>query len=195
MDEKEKSLDEETEILSSEKFFELRGNSIFDWLASVVSLLSVSKLVEDNMDTKNSLWLVDPSLMLKGYAVECFLKSIWLSMGKNLVENGEYVGIQMGDLRIKDQHNLVRLSQGLGLKIFDENDERFINTLTLYSKAYGRYPIPMNQNSDWEKYIPDDYLELYGRIIKKLASEIIKYPAYKKEVNDKYLECIVELVK
>lgn len=184
------------------KIFELQGNSVLAWLWSIRGLLAASRLIDNNAKKiKNanpfergnralpiSFWALDSSFMLKGFAIECFFKAIWLSMGNKLIANGKYIGIPG-----TNQHNLTEISKKIGLKIFDESEEKFIDTLTKYLIVYGRYPIPKFPERKRKKYIPDNHFEVFEEIIKKIAKEITKYPAFNKK-DDLYLKAIIGFV-
>jgi hypothetical protein len=82
-----------------------------------------------------------PEIMLRGMAIECLLKALWVKQGNNIVENGKLIGVKnAGD------HNLVQLSVAVALAINNE-EKKMLERLSNYITHIGRYPIPTN----WER--------------------------------------------
>lgn len=116
--------------------------------------------------------------MLRGFAVECILKAVWISQGNQIVEDGKYKGIPG-----VNQHNLVELSKAIGLALSDKVKE-LLSRLSIYTTSIGRYPIAKSwgitkirkridgstsRPSFWR--IPSDYV-LLERFIQKLKTEL-----------------------
>jgi hypothetical protein len=76
------------------------------------------------------------ALMLKGMALECLLKGLWLIRGNSLVLDGKYIGVpSAGD------HDLVQLAHVIGFKLTTlERDTA--RRLSCFIEYGGRYPIP-----------------------------------------------------
>jgi hypothetical protein len=77
-------------------------------------------------------------LMLRGMAVECLLKGLWLRHGNELVRDGRYIGIPgAGD------HNLVQIASAVAFAVSVEEKD-VLRRLSHFIEYGGRYPIPRN---------------------------------------------------
>ena len=74
-------------------------------------------------------------LMLRGYAIECLLKGIWVSQGNQIVKNGKYIGVTGAN-----QHNLIELSNKVSLRLTNQ-EKGILTRLTNCVTGFGRYPI------------------------------------------------------
>lgn len=77
-----------------------------------------------------------PELMLRGMAIECLLKAVWVARGQALVENGEYKRIPKAQ-----DHDLQQLAAALGLRLSDLESDVLLR-LSTFIRHGGRYPIP-----------------------------------------------------
>lgn len=79
-------------------------------------------------------------IMLKGFAVECLLKALWVKKGNALARDGKLLKIPgVGD------HKLIQLAKKLELQI-DEKQTSLLRRLEIYVTSLGRYPTGVN----WE---------------------------------------------
>ena len=79
-------------------------------------------------------------LMLKGFAVECLLKALWVKKGNTLARAGKFLKIPgVGN------HRLVQLANKVGLNIREKHTS-LLRRLEIYVTSIGRYPIAEN----WE---------------------------------------------
>lgn len=123
--------------------YEDYGNSFISWKMSADRLLVASNVLkhqrdENKIDKDGIPYLVTilfPELMLRGFAAEYLLKSIWLKNGGSFVSNGEYQGISGA----KD-HNLLNLAD-VNKVIFTKTQRDVLNRLSLIMVSSGRYPI------------------------------------------------------
>jgi hypothetical protein len=79
-----------------------------------------------------------PEMMLRGFAVECLLKGLWVRQGNKLAENGKYVRVP----NIKNEHDLVGLAVEVGFTMTAEQRD-LLEHLSVYTITVGRYPIPV----------------------------------------------------
>ncbi len=84
--------------------------------------------------------ILNVEIMLKGFAVECLLKALWIKKGNALAHNGKLLKIPgVGD------HKLIQLAKKLGFKI-DEKQMSLLRRLEIYVISIGRYPM----GTTWE---------------------------------------------
>jgi hypothetical protein len=127
--------------------FEGAGNSSDIWLITVDSLLNAAAVLRAKRgeqlpddETKILQWfrLHTVVQMLRGMAIECFLKAVWLKRGGTLVDNGEYKGIQGAA-----DHDLLSLFDAVSPKTplcFTDQEREILKRLS-YAITSGRYPI------------------------------------------------------
>lgn len=175
--------------------FNYFGNSISEWLRKVFDLLVASRLIDNHVKKlRKSLFqarkfkpisyhAVDPCFMLKGFAIECYLKAIWLIQGNKLIVKNKYEPIPNAE-----QHDLRQLSTAINLNIFSKDELRFLDTLSHYSTGPGRYPVSKHSKEGKKFYIPDNYFEVFNEIIKNISNEVLRYPKLNKkdksDIND-----------
>lgn len=128
--------------------FQKVGNDHNAWMLSAGDLFAASRLlrkVRNSFDTE-SIGVGDAipdegrihatELMLRGFAVECLLKALWVMRGGKICVEGKYVGINgAGD------HNLIQLSDVNKLS-FTEPQRDVLKRLSIFMTSVGRYPIP-----------------------------------------------------
>jgi hypothetical protein len=120
-------------------------------------------------------------LMLRGFAVECLFKGIWLARGNKIAENGKFKGIP----GIKKTHDLVNIAEKIGFPL-SSNEKDILIRLTTYATGGGRYPISTSyEKSKIRKWddgsihppsiwrIPDDY-DCLKYLVNNLKKEIRK---------------------
>lgn len=85
------------------------------------------------------------ALMLRGMAIECLLKAVWLSSGEKLVEDGEYRKIPG-----TSDHDLCALLEALSGRVgqaIPKTEKVLLSKLSLYLTR-GRYPISKRAEAD-----------------------------------------------
>lgn len=158
--------------------FEYLGNESKKWremaeaLAYNASILTQHRLQHqtDRDQARRILGIGDvemtfTSLVLWGYAVECFLKCLRLKRGHPLVVNGQIVWIM--------DHNLEQMAREVSFRLND-SQQRIMKNLTMITRWSGRYPIGTSAKSIsvpnyWQE--PDDDIELED-ILQSLRQEI-----------------------
>jgi hypothetical protein len=108
------------------------------------------------------------SLVLWGYALECFLKCLRLKRGHSLVEYGRLVGWGKN-------HNLVQMAREVSFK-FSNSQQRILESLSTIVIWSGRYPIATSLTETslshyWGEPEDDNDLE---NLIESLRLEIDK---------------------
>jgi hypothetical protein len=84
--------------------------------------------------------ILNVEIMLKGFAVECLLKALWVKKGNELAHKGKLHKIPgVGD------HKLIQLAKKMELQI-DEKQTSLLRRLEIYVASMGRYPMGVN----WE---------------------------------------------
>jgi hypothetical protein len=128
--------------LATRQRFERAGNNSNAWRASVVPLLAAADALRDASNpSKTSSPRPDglihgPEMILRGFAVECLLKGLWVKHGNAIATQGKYIGVQ----RVKD-HDLVGLANVVRQPL--TSDQRHVlELLSVYITTVGRYPIP-----------------------------------------------------
>jgi hypothetical protein len=80
-------------------------------------------------------------IMLRGFALECLLKALWIKRGNVLASQGELQKIPgVGS------HELLQLTQELAFKC-KPNERDLLKRLSVFMTSVGRYPIA----TDWSK--------------------------------------------
>jgi len=106
------------------------------------------------------------SLVLWGYALECFLKCLRLKRGHSLVENGELIGWGKN-------HNLVQMAQEVSF-VLTASHRRILESLSIIVTWSGRYPIATSSSGTfvghyWEDLKDDNELKI---LVDSLRREI-----------------------
>ena len=104
------------------RHFDKTGNTSAAWISTADSLLTAARVLKTCRDRFDPTRLkvgdtipdecvvLFPELMLRGFAVECLLKALWLKLGNKLVGAGKYLGVKDAA-----DHNLVQLLDAVGL--------------------------------------------------------------------------------
>ncbi len=133
------------------KNYNRTGNTPTAWIVAADSLQAAARILKAHRDRFDPMQLnvpdedkvlfkvLFPGLMLKGFAVECLMKALWLKRGNKLVVNGKYVGIKGAA-----DHNLLQIADALGL-CFKGGERDVLKQLSFIMTSVGRYPIPR----DW----------------------------------------------
>jgi hypothetical protein len=124
------------------------GNSSAAWQSVADDLLIASQVLKERAASLDLTSLVagDPipvegrlgavELMLKGMAIECLLKALWLKRGNMLIKNGKYVRVRgAGD------HDLPQLASAAKFVINDLETD-LLRRLSHFIQYGGRYPVP-----------------------------------------------------
>ncbi len=133
------------------KHYDRTGNTPTAWILAAGSLQAAARILKAHRDLFDPSQLkvgdnvpdegkvLFPELMLRGFAVECMLKALWLKRGNKLAVGGKYVGIKGAA-----NHNLLQLSDKVGLHV-NERERDVLKRLSNIMISTGRYPIP----TDW----------------------------------------------
>jgi len=124
------------------------GNLPEAWRSCAEDLLAAAAVLRERResppplamgDLVGSEWRIHPAeLMLKGMAVECLFKALWVKRGHSLVIDGKYVSVPgAGD------HDLVQLAGVLQLTLSDFEKD-LLRRLSHFIEYGGRYPVPKN---------------------------------------------------
>jgi hypothetical protein len=111
------------------------------------SLLAAARILKDHRDRfdVNRLKVGDtvpdegkilfPELMLRGFAIECLLKGLYVKAGNKLASGGRYLGVRgAGD------HDLLQLAITVGLPLAPAHRD-VLKRLSIIMVGPGRYPI------------------------------------------------------
>lgn len=125
------------------------GNSPDAWRSSAGDLLASATVlrerrgaVEPDSSSATDTWRLHPvELMLRGMAIECLLKALWVKGGNKLVKDGKYIGVHgAGD------HRLVQLAGVLRLRLSNLEKDLFVR-LQDFIEYGGRYPVPKDADT------------------------------------------------
>jgi hypothetical protein len=159
-------------ISEAERFkqFHTIGNDPHAWRVSADQLLATARVLKRQQEAVNvdEIRTGDPvpdegrvgavEKMLRGFAVECLLKGLWVKQGHELASGGKFVGVS----GVKDQHDLRQLAKAVDFTINDDQKDLF-KRLSAYIKFVGRYPIPTQGGGDygawWRSPTDDQMLE------------------------------------
>lgn len=116
---------------------DLVGNFWPAWRMSADGLLYASGVLRGRMSVRRgAIARVGPvELMLRGFAVECLLKAIWLKKGHLLTQAGRLIPIQAG------AHDLVQIAQRVGVRL-SAREKDVLRRLSHFAAYAGRYPVP-----------------------------------------------------
>lgn len=123
--------------------YDQAGNSPEAWASSADSLLAAATLLR--AARANPLNVGDPvpdgerarpsEIMLRGFALECLFKALWVKRGNRLASKGELQKIPgVGN------HELLQLAQKLDFKCAP-TEKDLLKRLSLVTTSVGRYPI------------------------------------------------------
>lgn len=111
-----------------------------------------------------------PELMLRGYAIECLLKSLWIKAGNSIVVEGKNKGVSGAG-----EHNLIQLAQEVDIPL-DEKYKDMLKRLQNCTTFAGRYPIPKSWKTvrnelgiGWSS--PTDY-NTYNNLVKIIKDKL-----------------------
>ncbi len=120
------------------------GNSPDTWRSCAGDLRAAAAVLRERRESIDpssapfsEAWRLHPAeLMLKGMAIECFLKALWVKRGHKLAKDGKYVGISGAA-----DHDLVQLAEVLQLTL-DGLEKDVLRRLSHFVEYGGRYPVP-----------------------------------------------------
>lgn len=133
--------------------FAWAGNSARAWHIVSKELLAASRVLKERADSFDSTSLKsgDPTpyetqlgaveLMLRGMAMECLLKALWLKSGNVLVQGGKYEGVPKAA-----DHDLVQLASATKF-VVKVQEKDVLRRLSHFIQYGGRYPIPQNASA------------------------------------------------
>lgn len=135
--------------LPPQQIFDAWGNDKTAWLLTADSLLASANILLKKIGvpakqkkTVAKFWnwvkIYYVARMLRGMAIECSLKALWLHSGGVLVRNGKYRGIPGAK-----NHDLFSIYNQLRLKcsIILSQEELLLLSRVSYAIVEGRYPI------------------------------------------------------
>lgn len=133
--------------------YDKAGNDWNAWASSANYLLASARVLRAARDaadlaaTKPGDPLPDGEkvgaceFMLKGFALECLFKGLWVKRGNVLARDGK-----LQRIRGAADHDLLQLSQKLAVR-FSSVERDVLKRLSVFMTSVGRYPIP----SHWSK--------------------------------------------
>jgi len=132
----------------ADKLHERAGNMPRAWQRSAEDLLAAAHILRERNDSfdQESLGPNDPAppesvvkrveLMLRGMAMECLLKAVWVKRSNAIVHDGKYVKVPGAG-----QHDLPQLARAVGFAV-DSAELDLLRRLSHFIKYGGRYPVP-----------------------------------------------------
>jgi hypothetical protein len=166
--------------------FDFMGNEPGAWSGQAGTLLTAAAHV---WPLRNSVPdIVWAALMLRGYAVENFVKGLWLQAGNRLTAEGRLLGVRMiaGPTSAAgrvgqpvQEHDLVALYAALG-EMPRGLRRNMLRSLTNAILHLGRYPIPKNyqlvsihrdDDPDPAALWSPEYEEEFWILVRELASK------------------------
>lgn len=167
------------------KNFDEVGNLPVTWYLSADSLLAAAGFLKAHRDSYSPFEvkvgesipdegkILFPEIMLKGFAIECLLKALWLKRGNSLAVAGKYIGIPNAA-----DHKLLQLSTAVKISM-STVEKDMLKRLSIIMVSVGRYPIARNWSATqlgeagpptyWSS--PSDDLTLEG-IVTSLKAQI-----------------------
>lgn len=130
------------------KLHEGAGNLPRAWEAAAEDLLAAAQILKERHESfdRESLGPGDSmppesgvkpvELMLRGMAIECMLKALWVKQGNAIVRAGKYLGVHGAG-----QHDLPQLASATGFQI-DAVETDLLRRLSHFIQYGGRYPVP-----------------------------------------------------
>jgi hypothetical protein len=119
--------------------FDRVGNDPHAWNATAVMLLAAADLLKNPPEREGMIH--PPEMMLRGFALECLLKGLWVSQSKSLYKDGQYQRVKDVNGHDVQDHDLRGLADAIGFPLNPE--QRYVlERLTAYTTVIGRYPLP-----------------------------------------------------
>ena len=113
---------------------------------------AVLKREPEHTDVKSALaatMLRPVELMLRGMALECLMKAVWLKRGGRFVEGDGFRDFAGGR-----KHDLIEMANALRLKLLPR-EEDVLDRLTAFVRFAGRYPVPIRASESSLRPIRD----------------------------------------
>ena len=136
--------------LSANRQFESAGNSPRAWQIVAENLLFAARTLSERCGTfdsqstdaqfSNRAQLGAVELMLKGMAVECLIKALWLGRGNSFVKAGKFFNVPGAGA-----HDLPQLALAAGLNT-SSFEVDLLRRLSHFIEYGGRYPVPRTSN-------------------------------------------------
>lgn len=122
------------------------GNSKNAWVSTADNLIDASEFLclneHDKHPTNKAVMLDHVGQMLRGMALECWFKGLYVGAGGTLAKDGKFKGI-----RGLNNHNLETLAEKVAEKLpslnIHNNERSLLKRLSL-KIVMGRYPIHIN---------------------------------------------------
>lgn len=101
--------------------------------------------------------LLLPCVMLQGYAVEVYLKALYISRGNRISENGR---VNFNDFSGANKHHLAKMAKCLEIALTPE-ETCVLEKLSDVIRGFGRYPTMMNSQ---QAPLRDGQLGVWSRL-------------------------------
>ncbi len=138
------------------------GNDARNWCISAEGLLASARVLKAEHDTfkwddceqtepqpaPDAAIVMPTLLMLRGMALECLFKALWLAQGNTLVAEGNYQGVPT-----VGQHDLAGLAVKSNFPI-SEHESYLLVRLSDFITHFGRYPIT-RRGVDHMRFVKD----------------------------------------
>ncbi len=140
----------------NERFFDSTANNPLTWGSRAADLHTASRVLRDkaidamhrpdwnnlvpgapaNRECLEYCGLTFQAAMLQAFAIECFLKCLWIYRGNKVAKDGRY---QMPAIK-KENHDIPAVADAVGFTI-SADERQSLTTLSLFGRSLGRYPI------------------------------------------------------
>ena len=142
------------------------------YLWGVFSRGVLKKIEKGENPSAKSSRIFGVAQMLRGMALECLFKAIWLKGGGKLAIDGKYKGIPY-----TNDHNLISLYEEVSKKIdlnITDDEKHLLKRLSLVITV-GRYPIPKKWDYNKKGYPKGWSIKKDEKLLDSLVNRIIKY--------------------
>jgi hypothetical protein len=177
-----------------EKIHEAFGNDLEQWLLRAEALhpgeilygnIGEPPTAAGDIDEVWSWFSVhDIGRMLRGMALECLLKAMWLAAGELLVKNEHFVGIR--GIKSHDLYGMYVIVCKKHKSLLNEEEKKPVARLS-YAIVSARYPISKSSRGDypsaptsrnkvqWNKWSHHEDSALFESLWKKLWNNLLEY--------------------
>ena len=139
------------------------GNNLRHWRHNAEALVYAAEILKQHPDQRETvIW---SELLLWGYALEVFLKALFLRRGRLLYKNGEFVGPK--------HHDLVEMANEVGHALTLPQGN-LMGELAKVVKWAGRYPVELRGSKPQSVYWDDAYYVPLESLIESLRAELDK---------------------
>jgi hypothetical protein len=139
------------------------GNNLRHWRYYAEALVYAAEILKQHPDRRDTvIW---SELLLWGYALEAFLKALFLKEVGPLYENGKFKG--------RTDHDLVKMANKVGHAL-TRPQCNLMGELTKVIKWAGRYPVQLRGPKPQSVYWDDAYYIPLESLIESLRAELDK---------------------